>query len=104
MADSTIEWTDKTWNPTTGCTKISPGCKNCYAEVMAKRLQAMGQYNYREGDASASDAESPLKLEKGSAYTLNSDTSRPFDKPKKGRIAVKVINHLGDEVMKVFKV
>lgn len=36
--------------------------------------------------------------------TLNSDTSRPFDKPKKGRIAVKVINHLGDEVMKVFKV
>jgi adenine-specific DNA-methyltransferase len=36
--------------------------------------------------------------------TLNSDTSRPFDKPKNGRIAVKVINHLGDEVMKVFKV
>lgn len=39
---TTIEWTEQTWNPTTGCTKISPGCKHCYAEVMAKRLQAMG--------------------------------------------------------------
>lgn len=37
---SKIEWTDSTWNPITGCTKISPGCKNCYAERMALRLQA----------------------------------------------------------------
>lgn len=44
-----IEWTESTWNPATGCTKISPGCKNCYAERMAKRLQAMGQRNYRNG-------------------------------------------------------
>lgn len=43
---SSIEWTESTWNPVTGCTKISPGCKNCYAERMAKRLQAMGQRNY----------------------------------------------------------
>jgi protein gp37 len=49
MATSTIEWTDSTWNPVTGCTKISPGCKNCYAERMAKRLQAMGQPNYKDG-------------------------------------------------------
>ena len=47
--NSSIEWTESTWNPLTGCTKISPGCKNCYAERMAKRLQAMGQPNYANG-------------------------------------------------------
>ncbi len=46
---STIEWTESTWNPVTGCTKISPGCDNCYAERMALRLQAMGQPNYANG-------------------------------------------------------
>lgn len=46
---SDIEWTESTWNPVTGCSKISSGCKNCYAERMAKRLQAMGQANYRNG-------------------------------------------------------
>jgi protein gp37 len=48
-SNSHIEWTDATWNPVTGCTKISPGCKHCYAERLAKRLQAMGQANYRDG-------------------------------------------------------
>ena len=47
--NSHIEWTDATWNPVTGCTKISPGCKHCYAERMAKRLRFMGQQNYRNG-------------------------------------------------------
>ncbi|HUT86126.1 MAG TPA: phage Gp37/Gp68 family protein [Elusimicrobiales bacterium] len=47
--NSSIEWTESTWNPVTGCTKISPGCANCYAERMAKRLQAMGQSNYKHG-------------------------------------------------------
>jgi protein gp37 len=47
--NSKIEWTQCTWNPVTGCSKISPGCANCYAERMAKRLQAMGQPNYRKG-------------------------------------------------------
>src|SRR3954465_2042936 len=46
---SSIEWTEATWNPVTGCTKISPGCKNCYAERMSRRLEAMGQSNYRNG-------------------------------------------------------
>lgn len=46
---SSIEWTETTWNPVTGCTKISPGCANCYAERMARRLQAMGQPNYVNG-------------------------------------------------------
>jgi protein gp37 len=48
---SAIEWTESTWNPITGCTKVSPGCKHCYAERMAERLQAMGQENYRNGFA-----------------------------------------------------
>jgi protein gp37 len=47
--NSHIEWTDATWNPVTGCTKISPGCKHCYAERLANRLQAMGQANYHNG-------------------------------------------------------
>jgi protein gp37 len=46
---SNIEWTEMTWNPVTGCTKISQGCKNCYAERMAKRLRAMGSDRYRDG-------------------------------------------------------
>lgn len=47
--NSTIEWTESTWNPITGCSKISPGCKNCYSERMARRLKAMGQANYANG-------------------------------------------------------
>jgi protein gp37 len=46
---SNTEWTESTWNPVTGCTKISPGCKHCYAERLAKRLKAMGQPNYQNG-------------------------------------------------------
>jgi len=50
MAQATkIEWTESTWNPVTGCTKISLGCRNCYAERLALRLKAMGQPNYRNG-------------------------------------------------------
>lgn len=49
MANSSIEWTESTWNPVTGCTKVSPGCANCYAERMAHRLHAMGQPNYANG-------------------------------------------------------
>ena len=49
MGVSKIEWTEQTWNPVTGCTKISAGCKNCYAEVMAKRLQAAGIEGYEAG-------------------------------------------------------
>jgi len=48
-AKSEIEWTENTWNPVTGCTKISPGCKHCYAERMSRRLQAMKQANYVNG-------------------------------------------------------
>jgi protein gp37 len=48
---SDIEWTDATWNPVTGCTKISPGCKHCYAQRMANRLHAMGNARYRNNFA-----------------------------------------------------
>lgn len=47
--NSPIEWTDATWNPVTGCDKVSPGCKHCYAERMSKRLMAMGNRNYQNG-------------------------------------------------------
>lgn len=49
MSRTKIEWTESTWNPTTGCTKISTGCKNCYAEKMSKRLQSMGVEKYKDG-------------------------------------------------------
>lgn len=49
MRTTKIEWTEKTWNPVTGCTKISAGCEHCYAEVMARRLCAMGNPKYRNG-------------------------------------------------------
>ena len=49
MALSAIEWTEFTWNPVTGCSKVSLGCRHCYAETMARRLKAMGQPNYRNG-------------------------------------------------------
>jgi protein gp37 len=72
---TTIEWTEQTWNPTTGCTKISPGCKHCYAEVMAKRLQAMGARGYENGfDLSLlpERLEQPLKRRKPTTYFVNS--------------------------------
>ena len=47
MADTSIEWTDATWNPVAGCTVVSPGCTNCYAMRMAARLDAMGMRKYR---------------------------------------------------------
>lgn len=49
MARSSIEWTEMTWNPTTGCNKVSAGCKYCYAEVMTRRLEAMGIEKYKDG-------------------------------------------------------
>jgi protein gp37 len=49
VSTTSIEWTEATWNPLTGCTKVSPGCQHCYAERMAKRLRGMGQANYANG-------------------------------------------------------
>jgi protein gp37 len=74
-AASSIEWTDSTWNPLTGCTKISPGCKFCYAERMAKRLKAMGQPNYKRGFSLSLHEhviENPLHWKKPSTIFVNS--------------------------------
>ena len=73
--NSSIEWTESTWNPLTGCTKISPGCKNCYAERMALRLQAMGQRNYVNGfELTLQEAalELPLRWKKPQTIFVNS--------------------------------
>jgi protein gp37 len=74
-AKSAIEWTESTWNPLTGCDKISPGCKFCYAERMAKRLRAMGQRNYANGfDLTMHEhvLELPLRWKKPQTIFVNS--------------------------------
>lgn len=70
-----IEWTDSTWNPVTGCTKISSGCANCYAERLALRLQAMGNPSYKNGFSVTLHEdmlELPLKWKKPQAIFVNS--------------------------------
>lgn len=72
---SRIEWTEQTWNPTVGCTKVSPGCKHCYAEVMAQRLQAMGTHGYENGfklTLLPNRLEEPLRRKKPTVYFVNS--------------------------------
>lgn len=74
-ASSSIEWTQGTWNPVTGCTKVSPGCKHCYAERMARRLRLMGQPNYRHGFQLAlheSALDLPLRWKKPQTIFVNS--------------------------------
>ena len=75
MNKTKIEWTEETWNPTTGCTKVSAGCKNCYAEAMANRLQAMGAPGYENGFGFSIMPErltQPLKKRKPTKYFVNS--------------------------------
>ena len=72
---SRIEWTEVTWNPTVGCTKISPGCKNCYAETMARRLHAMGMRGYENGfklTLMPGRLLEPLERAKPTVYFVNS--------------------------------
>lgn len=73
--ESKIEWTERTWNPTTGCTKVSPGCKHCYAEVMAKRLKAMGVPGYDNGfelTILPKRLDEPRQRKKPTVYFVNS--------------------------------
>jgi protein gp37 len=72
---SKIEWTERTWNPTVGCTKLSQGCKNCYAEGMARRLQAMGTPGYENGFRLTlldNRLEEPLSRTRPTVYFVNS--------------------------------
>jgi len=82
-----IEWTDRTWNPVTGCDRTSPGCDNCYALTMAKRLKAMGSPRYqRDGDEHASGP--------GFAVTLHRDV---LDQPRRWRTPRRVfVNSMSD--------
>lgn len=75
MAESSIEWTEHTWNPTTGCTKVSAGCKHCYAEVMARRLAAMGAAGYENQfqlTMHPSRLRQPLQRKAPTMYFVNS--------------------------------
>ena len=75
MKKSKIEWTEATWNPSVGCNKVSAGCKNCYAEIMAQRLQAMGAPGYANGfdfGLMPERLEMPLKTRKPTKYFVNS--------------------------------
>lgn len=75
MKKSKIEWTEATWNPSTGCNKVSAGCKNCYAETMSKRLQAMGTPGYENGftfTIMPERLEIPLRTRKPTKYFVNS--------------------------------
>jgi len=75
MSKSKIEWTESTWNPVSGCTKVSSGCENCYAERMAMRLQAMGTKGYEDGfkvTLHPHTLEKPLKMKKPQVIFVNS--------------------------------
>jgi protein gp37 len=75
MSQSKIEWTEKTWNPTTGCSKISPGCANCYAETLSNRLKAMGVEKYKNGfelTVHPLEIEKPYNWKKPSMIFVNS--------------------------------
>ncbi len=75
MAQSSIEWTEMTWNPTTGCDKLSAGCKFCYAEVMSKRLQAMGVEKYKNNfdiTTHESELQTPYSWKKPKVVFVNS--------------------------------
>lgn len=80
---SSIEWTESTWNPISGCSKISPGCKHCYAERMARRLKAMGQPSYRNGfevTLQPQALETPLRWKKPQTIFVNSMSDLFHDK------------------------
>lgn len=75
MNPTKIEWTDRVWNPSKGCSKISEGCKNCYAASFAKRLQAMGMEDYKDGfkfQILPHRLNEPLKIKKPQRFFVNS--------------------------------
>lgn len=106
MAQSSIEWTDMTWNPTTGCNKISAGCKNCYAEVMTRRLQAMGVEKYDQGFSIRThekDLELPYQWKKPRVVFVNS-MSDLFHKKVPVSFIQKVFQVMRDNPQHVFQV
>lgn len=103
---STIEWTESTWNPATGCTKISPGCKHCYAERMSHRLKAMGQPNYAEGFKLKTHEHAlytPLKIKRPQVIFVNS-MSDLFHKDVPSKFIKKVFGVMDEASHHTFQV
>ncbi|MFA5592703.1 MAG: phage Gp37/Gp68 family protein [Micavibrio sp.] len=106
MAQSSIEWTELTWNPVTGCTKISPGCKFCYAEKFAKRLESMGVENYRNGfklTLHPHMLDKPLSWKKPSIIFVNS-MSDLFHKDVPDKFIMKVFKTMNEAHWHQFQV
>lgn len=103
---SSIEWTGSTWNPVTGCTKISPGCKNCYAERIAMRLLAMGQSNYTNGFKLTMHEHTlklPLKWKKPQTIFVNS-MSDLFHKDIPEEFILKIFNVMNSAPWHTFQI
>jgi len=106
MAQSSIEWTEMTWNPTTGCTKISDGCKHCYAEVMSKRLKAMGVAKYSKNfklTTHEDELNTPYTWKKSRVVFVNS-MSDLFHKDVPIEFIRKVFKVMKDNPQHVFQV
>jgi protein gp37 len=106
MASSSIEWTEMTWNPTTGCTKISAGCKYCYAEVMTRRLLAMGIEKYANGFTLAIHEDAlniPYSWKSPKTVFVNS-MSDLFHKDVPLHFIKKVFNVMNDNPQHVFQI
>lgn len=107
MANSSIEWTEMTWNPTTGCTKISAGCKFCYAEIMTRRLKAMGQEKYKEGFKKVKTHNDALDVPytwKNSKIVFVNSMSDLFHKDIPFEFIKKVFSVMNDNPQHVFQV
>lgn len=106
MAQSSIEWTEMTWNPTTGCDKVSAGCKFCYAEIMSKRLQAMGVEKYKD-NFEVRVHEDALKIPytwKNSKVVFVNSMSDLFHKDISIEFIKKVFKVMNDNPQHVFQV
>lgn len=106
MNKTKIEWTDATWNPVTGCTKVSSGCQNCYAEKMAKRLYAMGNPRYKNGFGITIHEDllnKPLELKTSRMIFVNS-MSDLFHKDVPEDFIIKVFKIMNQASWHVFQV
>lgn len=106
MSTSSIEWTEMTWNPTTGCNKLSAGCKFCYAEVMSRRLQAMGVEKYKDNfklRIHESELDTPYTWKKPKVVFVNS-MSDLFHKDVPVEFIQRVFAVMKDNPQHVFQV
>lgn len=104
--NSKIEWTEATWNPVTGCTKLSSGCKNCYAELMTKRLKAMGQSKYANGfqvTIHENELQRPLSWKKPHMVFVNS-MSDLFHAEVPDEFIVNVVETMMDASIHTFQI